>query len=62
MKKLFQQIMMGAKAHVPKPGVYNRNVKGRAAKLNPVPSYWALIPVRPQNLFSSKRERPFNEE
>ncbi len=62
MKKLLKQILNGAKADAHKPGVYNRNPKGRAARLSPVPSYWALIPVKPQNLFSSKRQRPYNGE
>lgn len=62
MKKLLQQFFRISKNETPRPGVYNRNMLGRAARLSPAPSYWALIPVKPKGLFSSKQQKPFAGE
>ncbi len=59
MKKILQLIFKSSKTDVLKPGVYSRNVLGRAARLGPAPSYWALIPIKPQELLSSKKQNPF---
>lgn len=59
MKTFFQQILRGVKARIPKTGVFSRGGKNTQGNFNPAPSYWALIPVKPNNFLSSKKKEEF---
>lgn len=62
MKKLLEKIFGNAEPGFPRPGVYNRNLLGRAAKLKPAPSYWALVPVKPQQMLPPGNKNPFRDQ
>ena len=62
MKTFFQQIVLGAKARCPKPAFFNQDKKNGAGQFNPAPSYWALIPVKPQSQVASKGNKAFDEK
>jgi hypothetical protein len=61
MKNFFQQILLGAKARCPRPAFFDRNKKSGTGQFNPAPSYWALIPVKPQSQKASNGNKAFDE-
>lgn len=53
MKTLFRPILKAARAKVKKLLV-PQGRKNPAYKFNPAPSYWALVPVKPQDVYKAK--------
>ena len=56
MKTFLKQIANTAKAWCQKFG-FSKSQKDKAGKFNPAPSYWALVPVRPQEYLPSGKNK-----
>ena len=52
-----QQLLKAAKVRSRKPALFNNNARNKSTAFNPAPSYWAMIPVRIEAIFHSKRKR-----
>ena len=57
MKITMQQLLKAAKVRSRKPALFNNNARNKSTAFNPAPSYWAMIPVRIEAIFHSKRKR-----
>ena len=61
MKIFFRRIVKGIWSQYAKLRLAQKQ-ESRGAKFNPAPSYWALVPVRPEELMLSKKIQNKNHQ
>lgn len=58
MKTAFQKLVRGISAGFFKKMLFGQAEKNGRGSFEPAPAYWALVPIKPDRIAVSKKDRP----